>query len=243
MKVSSVKTHLISLGESIEAILEKYITNLPENSIVVITSKIISITQGRVIPKRDYDKKELIEQEAEAILLSENNKYNICLTIKNNILLPSAGIDESNIKDAYILYPQNIYETAQEIWKYLRNKLSVNNLGVVITDSHTTPMRRGVTGIALGWCGFEPLHSYIGQPDLYNQELRVTQINLLDAIATAAVFIMGEGNESTPIAILENAPKIQFLNRPPSKEEIASITINLEDDLYYPILKNANWKK
>jgi putative folate metabolism gamma-glutamate ligase len=231
MLVETIKTHRIECGEDLEKIIDKYVTNINEKTILVITSKIISICQGRTVAKNSVSKDELIQQEADLVIKS-NNIYGIHLTIKNNILIPSAGIDESNGDNVYILYPENVQAVAESVWNYLRNKHHLRDIGILITDSHTTPMRRGVTGIALGWCGFSPLHSYIGKPDLYGHPLRVTQINILDSLATSAVFLMGEGSEQTPIAKIINAPKIEFVDRSPTAEEIESIIIPPEEDLY-----------
>lgn len=244
MQIKYIKTHCIKVHESIELILDHYINkdNFYENSILVITSKIISVCQGRVVDKNSITKQELIKQQADLILDPElPNPYCVYLTIKDGILIPSAGIDESNGDNTYILYPENIQETTVKIWQYLRDKLKINNLGVLITDSHTTPMRRGVTGIALGWCGFKPLYSYVNKPDIYGRPLKITQINILDALATAAVLVMGEGNEQTPMAIINDAPKITFLNRGPNFEEQQSVIISLQEDLYAPLFKNTTW--
>ncbi len=242
MQINAIKTHRIEPGESLKEILDRYVISITERDILTITSKIISICQSRIIKKINISKEKLIKQEAEAVACVNKNPYGIYLTIKNNILIPSAGIDESNGDGVYILYPENIQETAVFIWNYLRNKYSITNFGVVITDSHTTPMRQGVTGICIGWCGFEPLYSYIGKPDIYNQPLKVTQINLLDALATSSVLVMGEGNEQTPLAIISNAPKISFLTRPTTLEENNSITISMKDDLYAPLLMGVKWE-
>lgn len=242
MKITALKTHKIQLDESINDILDQHIPTLTEGVIVAITSKIISLCQGRTVPKNSVQSKyELVKKEANAYLAQTHNLCNVHLTIKHNILIPSAGIDESNGDGLYILYPQNSQQTAKSIWEHLRNKHHLTHLGIIITDSHTTPLRKGVTGIALGWCGFEPLYSYIGKPDIFNHPLQVTQINILDALAASAVFIMGEGAEQTPIALIEEAPKIQFLSRPPTLEEEQMIHIPLEEDIYAPLLKNANW--
>ena len=130
-----------------------------------------------------------------------------------------------------------IQKVAALTWHFLREKHAVQNLGIIISDSHTAPLRRGVTGIALGWCGFQPLYSYVGKPDLYHNPLRVTHINLLDALATAAVLVMGEGNEQSPLALIEDAPKITFFDREPTPEEETSIHIPIAEDLYGPLLK------
>ena len=129
------------------------------------------------------------------------------------------------------------------MWIHLRQKFNLQKLGILITDSHTTLMRRGVTGIALGWCGFDPLYSYIGKPDLYGRPLKVTQMNILDALATTAVYAMGEGTEQTPLAVIRNAPKITFLDRGPTAEEIRNVAIPIEEDLYAPLLLAAKWLK
>ena len=243
MKIHSIKTHRIEENESIFEILDRYVVSLAENSVLAITSKILSLTQGRTVDKSRVDKYELIRQEADAILETNHNPYGFHLTLKNGILIPSAGIDESNVDNVYVLYPENIQLAAAEIWQHLRAKHKIQNLGILITDSHTTIMRRGVTGIALGWCGFEPLYSYIGKSDLYENPLRVTQLNIIDALATSAVFVMGEGNEQTPLAILSEIPKIKFSDHVPTPEEEMSISISMEDDLYAPLLQSAKWVK
>ncbi len=243
MHIQAIKTHIIQPGELLEDILDRHLLSIPEQTILIITSKIISICQGRVLSKTSVSKEALIKQEADAIAQTGENPYGLYLTIKNNILIPSAGIDESNGDDIYILYPKDVQNTAIALWNHVRKKHSLEQVGIIITDSHTTPLRRGVTGIALGWCGFEPLYSYVGKTDLYDESLRVTQINLLDALATSAVLVMGEGNEQTPLAIVSDAPKISFLSRPPTPAEEQSILIPMEEDLYAPLLMGTTWLK
>ena len=95
------------------------------------------------------NKDDLIKQEADLLLKTEENLYNIYLTIKNGLLIPSAGIDESNVDGVYVLYPLDVWHVTERVWRYLLAKHNIETLGVIITDSHTTIMRRGVTGIAL----------------------------------------------------------------------------------------------
>ena len=144
---------------------------------------------------------------------------------------------KSNSEEGYILYPEAIQEDAAQIWNYLRKKHRLRELGILITDSRTTILRRGVTGVALGWCGFVPYHDYIGRPDLFGKPLRVTICNLLDSLAAAAVLVMGEGDEQTPLALITHAPKITFVDRPPSKEEERFFFLSPEEDLYAPLLE------
>lgn len=241
MQIKAIKTHRVALLESLEKVLDQYVLDLEERSVVAITSKIVSVCEGRCVQKSTINKYELIKREADCMLKQDHNPYDLYLTIKDGLLIPSAGIDESNVDNVYVLYPSNVWESAENIWRYLRKKHNIAELGVLITDSHTTIMRRGVTGITLGWCGMEPLYSYIGKPDLYEQPLKVTQINIVDALATSAVFVMGEGNEQTPIAILSDIPHMTFLQRPASPEEKLSIIMNPSEDLYAPLLQSVKW--
>ena len=241
MQIKPFKTHLITQGECFQSILDTYVPKMSEGSILAVTSKVISLCEGRVIPKGDNTSKfDLIKQECDAHL---NSIHDIVLTITHGILIPSAGIDESNVNDAYILYPKDIQGSAKLIWHHICERDDIRNFGVVITDSHTTPLRRGVTGICLGWCGFKPLYSYVGKPDIYGIPLQVTQTNILDALASAAVFVVGEGNEQTPLALITEAPKIEFLDRSPSEEELNSVKIPASEDLYGPLIQAAKWKQ
>jgi len=105
LHVCGIKTHRIEPGESLEAILDRYLPSLEEKAIVAITSKIVSLCQNRVIPKNKVqDKLSLVKQEADAYL-AEAQPHGIYLTIKNHIVIPTAGIDESNVEDGYVLYP------------------------------------------------------------------------------------------------------------------------------------------
>lgn len=240
MKIETIKTQKISQNDPIKSVLDN-IPTLPNRSIVAVTSKIVSLCEGRCISKDCIEKRKLIEQEADVMLSTGKQPYDIYLTIKNGILIPSAGIDESNADGAYILYPSDLWKSVEQIWEYLKTKDHLSELGVIITDSHTTIMRRGVTGIALSWCGFDPLYSYIGKNDLYGRPLRVTQVNIADALAVSAVFCMGEGSEQTPIAVITDIPRVTFLDRPPTSEERDSIFISKDEDLYAPLLKTSKY--
>lgn len=234
MLITTIKTHKIKPKESIFTILDAYITNLTENNIIAIASKIISICENQLLPKNNKikNKTTIVYQEADYCFSTPLEQQNFCLTLKNHRLIPNAGIDESNCKNFYILLPHNPQLTAKKIWEYLRQKHHIKNLGVIITDSNITPLRSGVTGIALGWCGFKPIYSYIGQKDIFGQSLKVTKINLLDSLATAATLNMGEGKEQTPIVIIKNPPKINFQHQAPTKKEEQLIHISPKKDLF-----------
>lgn len=236
MLAVAIKTHKIHPREVIFSILDTYIQELQENTIIALASKIISTCENNIVDKT-IDKMELLRQEADLCFVPPKEAPGFCLTLKNNRLIPNAGLDESNCQNAYILLPKEPQKSAKQIWQYLRKKYQIKNLGVIITDSNVTPLRRGVTGISIGWCGFKPLYDYQGQVDIFKRELQVTQINLLDSLATVATLCMGEGGEQTPIAILKDVPRISFQNRAPSIKEEAIVEISIFEDLFGDIFK------
>jgi F420-0:gamma-glutamyl ligase len=73
--------------------------------------------------------------------------------------------------------------------------------------------------------------------------MEVTKANILDGLAAAAVAVMGEGSEQTPIAVIRDTPFVTFVERPPSEKEINDMRIPLELDLYAPILSSVSWQK
>jgi putative folate metabolism gamma-glutamate ligase len=244
MRIFSIKTHKIKpFKSSLLEILDRYLVDFKEGSILAVTSKIVSICEGRVVRTEDADKHELIEKEAEYFLPPEENKYNITLTVKGNLLVPTAGIDESNGQDYYILWPEDPQATANQVRKYLCRRFSVKKAGVIITDSKTTPLRWGTSGASIAHSGFSALNNYIGKPDIFGRKLLVTKANVADALAVSAVLLMGEGNEQTPLAVIEDVPFVKFQARNPLKKELESFHINMEDDLYAPLLKGVKWRK
>lgn len=247
MIVTPLKTHKITQEDKdLLQILDKYVLDLKNNSILAVTSKIISICEGNILKieeSSDEQKEKLIQENSEYFLPRASSKHNISFTITNNILSASAGIDESNGNGFYILWPKNPQETANKIREYLKYKFNLENVGVIITDSKTTPLRWGVTGIALAHSGFLALNDYIGKPDLFGRNFVYEKLNISDSLAAAAVLEMGEGNEQTPLAIIENVKNLEFQDRNPTDEELENLKINLDEDLFAPFLKNADWQK
>ena len=236
MNIQPIKTNRISEKQSLENFVDAFLPKLEENTIVVITSKVVSICEGRIVPQHGISKTELVKQEADYIIPNPASKdERIILTYKDHLLIPSAGIDESNSNGNYILYPKNPFTSAQNLCEHLKKKQRLKKIGILITDSHTTPLRKGVTGIALAWWGFSPIANCIGKQDLFGHPLRVTNINVADALAVSAVFNMGESSECTPIALITQVPHITFDD---GIHKIEEICIEPQVDLYYPLLKN-----
>ncbi|HSA83985.1 MAG TPA: coenzyme F420-0:L-glutamate ligase, partial [Patescibacteria group bacterium] len=123
MNITAHKTHKIQPNENLFEILDRYLPPLEEKSVVAIASKIVGICEGRVIKNESQEQKdELIKQEADYYLPREYSQYGFMLTIKNNLLVGGAGIDESNANGYFSLWPKDPQQSANAIREYLTKK-------------------------------------------------------------------------------------------------------------------------
>lgn len=244
MKVTAFKTHKITEDDcDINKILDQYLPNLQESCIVVVVSKIVAITEGRVFHASHEQLEEIIKEEADWYLPKEVNKYNLYITIKNNYLTFSSGIDESNVESGYVLWPKNPQGSANLIRQYLAKRYGLKNIGVIITDMAALPLQRGVIGGAIAFSGFKPLNDITGTSDLFGREFKYTRVGIFNGLAATASVVMGEGAEQTPIGLIEDIGFVEFVDRDPTEEELKSIRISFDEDLYGPMLKALDWEK
>lgn len=247
MQLVAYRTKLVTKADSLEEVLTESLPALRERSVVIIASKVIATCEGRFVPKVTGESREkyaLIEREAELFLPPTASKYEVMLTIKGNWMFANAGIDESNADDQYVLWPSDPQAAATAIWHFLRSRYSLRKVGVIITDSRSLPLNWGVTGHAIAHCGFNPLNSYIGKPDLYGRAMKMEQLNVAQSLAAAGSLLMGEGAEQTPLAVASDLPdSIEFSDHAPTPEELALLHIELEDDIFAPLLTSVEWQK
>ncbi|MCL5746672.1 MAG: coenzyme F420-0:L-glutamate ligase [Patescibacteria group bacterium] len=244
MKVTAYKTKKIVPGDNLYKILDQYLAKeISDKSVVAVTSKIIAICESRVEKIKSEEQKDILaKKEAEAYLPREYNQYGFMITINRGILVASAGIDASNGNGYYVLWPKNPQESANKIRNYLLKKYRLKNLGVIITDSKLSPLRWGVTGVAIAYSGFKALKSYIDTPDIFGRLMRAEKSNIADSLAAAAVIEMGEGNEQKPLAIIKDAGFINFQKQNPTKKELDSLKISIGDDVFSSLLESVKWQ-
>jgi F420-0:gamma-glutamyl ligase len=234
--VTAVQTSIFHPGQNLADFvaqnLESYLGGLHREKLVVtVTSKIVSLAENCLVKKDSVGKKELVERESD-VYLGEIG-YGCHLTVKHGLLIPSAGIDESNSETGdYILFPKDPFASLRDLHERLCSRFQIRELGLIMTDSHTTPLRNGVTGIALSYWGMHGIRSFIGSPDIFGRPLQMTNVNIVDALASAAVLAMGEANERRPLAVIRGA-EVDFTDKTDPNE----VGIPIEKDLYGPILK------
>jgi len=240
MQLLPIKTAVIKkdsdLCATIIDALSKNRARIGNGDILVISSKIVALTQGRIVElkkiipsarakalnKTQYGEKredarfvQLVLNEADAVLPGE-----MLLTLKDGILIPSAGIDRSNAPDGFvILWPKNPWDVAQKLLRSFCAHFGIKKFGVVICDSHCTPLRLGVTGIAIAWAGFKGVEDIRGEKDIFGKKLKVTRKAVADNLSSAALVLMGEAAEKTPFVLIKNAP-VKFTNKMQKHDEI-----------------------
>ncbi|MFL5256978.1 MAG: coenzyme F420-0:L-glutamate ligase [Rhodopila sp.] len=220
--------------DDLYGVLEASLPPLQEGDVLVITSKIVAIHQGRCVPISSVaDKEDLVAAEADAWIPKASSRYGITLAIKGGTLIASAGIDASNSNDHYVLWPAAPSETAAEIGRRLKQQYGLHRLGVILSDSHCTPLRRGTTGVAIGFYGFEALRDYRGTPDIFGRPLAVTLSNRADAMAAAAVGLMGEGAECIPMVVVRDWPDLAFNDTAGHPD----FFIPADEDIFTPLLE------
>ncbi|MEK9174289.1 MAG: coenzyme F420-0:L-glutamate ligase [Patescibacteria group bacterium] len=234
MIVTPLKTERVGISQfSLETFLDANLQNFTENSILAITSKVIALCEGSVAPLSE-DKELLLQKHSDYYLPEKFRQHNSC-TITHHAFIGSAGIDESNADGHYVFLPKDAQASARLIQNYLLKRFSLTQAGVIITDSHSTPMRRGASGIAVAYAGFHGIKDYRGTPDLFGRNLQMEQANITDALASAAVLVMGEGDEQTPLALLSDLPHVTFAPEAPDQAEINEFFVPLADDVFFPI--------
>jgi F420-0:gamma-glutamyl ligase len=235
MIIAPIKTRVFNESEALLPFIARYIKKIPERSVLVVTSKIVALSEKRTaVITSARTKPTLIRKESEVAL---RTKY-VWLTVKDGMMMASAGIDESNANGKLILLPRDSFKAAHLLRKELRRRYRVKHLGILITDSRTVPLRLGVTGVALGYAGFRGIRDYRGMPDIFGRRFRFAQTNVADGLAAAAVLAMGEGNERQPLALIQDAP-VKFCKRVNPEE----LRIDIRDDMYKPLFARLSKRR
>ncbi|MFQ6135087.1 MAG: coenzyme F420-0:L-glutamate ligase, partial [Nitrososphaerales archaeon] len=207
-------------GDSIaDLILEaasKQDFTLADGDIVVVTSKIISKAEGRVVRLDDVEpspgalrfskfldmdsrKVEVVLSEAKRIVRMV--KGLIIAETRQGFVCANGGVDQSNVEPGLLaLLPKNPDRSARRIVREIKRKAGVD-VAVVVTDTFGRPWREGQTNVAVGVAGLIPLRSYVGEKDAFGYELKVTSMAVADEIASASELVMGK-LERVPVAVV-----------------------------------------
>jgi len=210
-------------GDDLAAALAQAAPWLRDNDVVVITSKVVSKCEGRIVDapidpeERDALRRKLIDAEAVRVLARKGRT----LITENalGLVQAAAGVDGSNVDSGELaLLPTDPDGSAAALRTGLRERLGVT-VGVVITDTMGRAWRNGQTDFAIGAAGLTVLHGYAGSRDRHGNDLIVTEIAVADEIAAAADLVKGKLTD-IPVAVVrglalsDNGSNARTLLRP-----------------------------
>jgi dehydro coenzyme F420 reductase / coenzyme F420-0:L-glutamate ligase / coenzyme F420-1:gamma-L-glutamate ligase len=178
---------------------------LEDGDVVVVTSKVFSKTEGRLVPaptdpeERDALRRELVDAETERVLARRGRT--LIVAGKLGIVQAAAGVDGSNVRrNELALLPADPDASAARLRADLR-RLSGVEVAVVVTDTMGRTWRVGQTDVAIGSAGLPVLHRYEGMHDAEGNELLVTEVALADELAAAADLVKGKLG-GLPVAVV-----------------------------------------
>jgi len=193
---------------------------LEDNDVLALTSKVVSISEGRMVKLSEVKPSEeakglakeysLKPKFAELILREADRIYGgvekAVLTLKKRVMAPNAGIDNKNAPSDYaVLWPKDPEASATKVRDTIK-RITCKNVAVMIVDSGLVPLRIGTTGLALAVAGFKPIRDNRGCKDLFGKPILITRQAVADDLASAAHLLMGEATEKTPLVLIKDAP-------------------------------------
>lgn len=189
--------------------LEREGLALEHHDLVIVTSKVVSKSEGRVVSfdGTEAHKNALIERESKRVL-RRRGPLRITET-HHGFVSANAGIDLSNTTDGTaVLLPKEPDRTARRLRAEIRRRRDVE-VAVVVTDTFGRVWRQGVTDVALGCAGIIPVLDLRGTTDANGRLLEATEVAIVDEIAGAANLVLGKAM-GTPFAILRGLDESYF---------------------------------
>jgi coenzyme F420-0:L-glutamate ligase len=224
LQMFGIKTPIIRPGNNIAEIiidsLEKQGLDFQNNDVLIIAESPLATAEERLVYLDDINPGDKAKELAEKYLLDAREMELIvqesdeifggvpgaALTITKGTLAPNAGIDASNAPEGYVvLLPENAQESAGRIRREIKEHCKCN-IGVIVGDSRTQPLRLGCVGIALGTSGIVPVEDARGSCDLFGKEMTITRKAVADNLVSAAQILMGEAGESVPAVLVRGSP-------------------------------------
>lgn len=191
------------VAQAIIDAIDDSLAHLQEGDVLVVTHKIVSKAEGRVVEaENDDDYRAAVESEATAIMRRRGDL--VIAQTRHGFICANAGVDRSNVASGNaILLPLDPDRSAHGIRMRLQQATGID-VPVVISDTFGRPWRRGQTDVAIGVSGMEVIADYKGKPDANGRIMEATEVAIVDEIAAAADLAMGK-TDQIPVAIVRGA--------------------------------------
>ena len=203
-------------------------TALHDGDVVVVTQKIVSKAENMleaVDPDDPLSHKAIVERESVRIIRRRGDL--IISETKHGFICANAGVDLSNVERGYAaLLPEDSDRSARRIRDGIRARAGVEVAGIV-SDTFGRTWRRGLTDVAIGCAGIGAILDLRGTQDTYGREMMVTEVAIVDELASAAELVMGKST-GTPVAVVRGVPA-EWLRRGDVRTELVRAP---EEDLF-----------
>jgi coenzyme F420-0:L-glutamate ligase / coenzyme F420-1:gamma-L-glutamate ligase len=195
----------ISAGDDLAALIADAALagpGLRDGDILVVTSKVVSKAEGRVVRT---DREAAIDAETVRVV-ARRGPTRITQT-RHGLVLAAAGVDESNTAPGtVVLLPVDPDGSARELRKAIGERCGAR-VAVVVTDTMGRPWRAGQTDTAIGAAGLLPLRDHRGQSDTFGNVLEVTMAAVADEIAAAADLVK-QKTTHIPVAVVRGLAEL-----------------------------------
>jgi coenzyme F420-0:L-glutamate ligase / coenzyme F420-1:gamma-L-glutamate ligase len=213
----------ISSGDDLASLITAAVPDLRDGDILVITSKVISKAEGRVVSGSRAD---AIESETVRVVARRGDT--VIAQTRHGLVLAAAGVDASNTAPGtVVLLPADPDESARRIRKGVLDR-SGASVGVVITDTLGRPWRAGQTDTAIGAAGVVPMRDYRGEQDSFGNVLEVSVAAVADEIAAAGDLVKGKA-AGLPVAVVRGLGSLVTTADGPGA---AALVRNSADDMF-----------
>ena len=217
----------IQVGDDLAGIIAAA-AELADGDVLVVTQKIVSKAEGMleaVDPEDPLSHKEIVERESVRVLRRRGDL--IISETKHGFVCANAGVDLSNVERGYAaLLPEDSDRSARRIRDGIKARANVD-VAVIISDTFGRTWRRGLTDVAIGCAGIGAILDLRGSSDTYGREMQVTEVAVVDEIASAAELVMGKAT-GVPAAIVRGIPT-EWLRKGEVRAEIVRAP---EEDLF-----------
>jgi coenzyme F420-0:L-glutamate ligase/coenzyme F420-1:gamma-L-glutamate ligase len=195
--------------------------NLMDRDVVVVTHKVVSKQEGRIVQIPDEQSYRLLVED-EAIEIIRRRGDLVIARTSHGFICANAAVDRSNIAEGFaLLLPIDPDRSAHRL-RTLIERATNTSIGLVITDTFGRPWRRGLVDVAIGISGLPSIVDLRGTTDAHGNELNVTEVAIVDEIAAAADLVMGKAAQ-IPVAIVRGLDTVgkgraTDLVRPPDED-------------------------
>lgn len=204
-------------------VLRKAGREILDGDIFVVTQKIVSKSEGMSRNLDEHSFEDLLKSQVNRIVRKRGEL--VIAKTKHGFICANAGIDKSNVeKNNVLLLPEDPNKSAHSFRKKLEN-LTGKKIAVIISDTFGRAWRKGQVNFAIGSSGINPITSYIGETDTFENELNATEIAVVDELASAAELVM-EKTLNVPIAI------VRGVNYEDSKKNASELIREDEEDFF-----------